>query len=209
MNTQRIKKKKSIADISLNALLIILAASVVFAVLYTIIANTMEKHIYPRKYSNFVEKYSAEFGVPENIIYAVIKTESDFERTAASSSEPPALGLMQLTEETYEWVSGKLKESPSAFEIYDPETNIKYGVWYLSYLYARFDNWDTAFAAYNAGPGNVSKWLKDEEYSSDGETLFYIPFKETRNYLKKVNKQTEIYRNLYYTSIEEIKEYEQ
>ena len=58
---------------------------------------------------------------------------------------------------------------------------------------------DPAFAAYNAGPGNVSKWLGDSEYSDDGETLSYIPFKETRNYVTKVNKAIEIYDRLYYS----------
>ena len=94
---------------------------------------------------------------------------------------------------------GQAEETPSAFDIYDPDTNIRYGVWYLSYLYGRFDSWDNAFAAYNAGPGNVSKWLKDSEYSSDGETLSYIPFKETRNYVVKVNRAIEVYDRLYYS----------
>ena len=180
-------------------ILTFLGVSIIFGVLYDVIIGIAEKKLYPREYSEFVEMYSAEFGVPETIIYAVIKTESDFVTNAASTATPPALGLMQLTEETYDWVASKLKETPSAFDIYDPATNIRYGVWYLSYLYGRFENWDTAFAAYNAGPGNVSKWLSDGEYSTDGETLSYIPFKETRNYVKKVNLAMEIYDRLYYS----------
>ena len=139
--------------------------------------------------------------MPETIIYAVIKAESNFDRTAVSSAEPPALGLMQLQEETYEWVASYLlKETPSAFDIYDPETNIRNGTRYLAYLYGRFGNWDTVFAAYNAGPGNVSKWLEDSEYSDDGETLKYIPFKETRGYVEKVNRFRETYERLYYSN---------
>lgn len=199
MNAAKNKKKKSLIDISFYVVLALLAAAILFGVLYDIIAGVTEKRLYPRRYSAFVEKYSAEFGVPETVIYAVIKTESDFNTNAVSPAMPPALGLMQLTEETYEWVAGKLKENPSAFDIYDPATNIRYGVWYLSYLYGRFENWDTAFAAYNAGPGNVSKWLGDSEYSDDGETLSYIPFKETRNYVTKVNKAIGIYDRLYYS----------
>ena len=200
MNVSKSKRNGSLGGISFYVIIALLAVAVLFGVLYDIIAGATEKRLYPRHYSEFVEKYSAEFGVPETIIYAVIKTESDFVANAVSPATPPALGLMQLTEETYEWVSGKLKEKPSAFDIYDPDTNIRYGVWYLSYLYGRFENWDTAFAAYNAGPGNVSKWLEDSEYSSDGETLSYIPFKETRNYVKKVNKAIELYDRLYYSN---------
>lgn len=194
---QRTTKKRSLFDISSYLLIALVVVSILFGVLYDLIAGATEKKTYPRDYEPFVVKYSAEYGVPEKIVYAVIKVESNFNQNAVSSA--PAFGLMQLTEETFEWVSGKLKEKPSAFAIYDPSTNIRYGVWYLSYLYGRFDNWDVAFAAYNAGPGNVSKWLDDSEYSSDGVTLDHIPFKETRNYVEKVNKAIKIYENLYYS----------
>ena len=199
MNVSRSRKKISLSSISILTLTIILAASVIFGVLYSIVVEAIEKRTYPRKYEEFVVKYAAEYGLPEKLIYSVIKTESDFDPSAVSHATPPALGLMQLTEETYEWVASKLKESPSAFDIYDPDTNIRYGTWYLSYLYGRFESLDVALAAYNAGPGNVSKWLGDSEYSSDGETLDYIPFKETRNYVKKVENAMEIYDRLYYS----------
>ena len=199
MNIQRTKRKKT--GISAWIILGILLAAIVFGVLFDLVATQIERQTYPKKYAEFVEKYSDEYGVPETIIYAVIKAESNFDRTAVSSAEPPALGLMQLQEETYEWVASYLlKETPSAFDIYDPETNIRNGTRYLAYLYGRFGNWDTVFAAYNAGPGNVSKWLEDSEYSDDGETLKYIPFKETRGYVEKVNRFRETYERLYYAN---------
>lgn len=197
MNTQRYKKKNSFLSISAGLLLVFLAISILFGILFDLIINKAEEGAYPRRYALYVSEYAESFGVPEAVIYAVIKTESDFDQNAVSSA--PAFGLMQLTEETFEWVSGKLKESPSAFDIYEPSTNIRYGVWYLSYLYGKFGSWDVAFAAYNAGPGNVQDWLEDSEYSSDGETLDYIPFKETRNYVEKVNRAIKIYEELYYT----------
>lgn len=191
MNKAMTRKKRNLI------ILVIAVISVIFGALFDHIMGSTEKNSYPREYSAYVELYAAEYGVPEAVVYAVIKTESNFNRTAISSAG--AHGLMQLTEETYEWVSSKLKEKPSAFDIYDPATNIRYGVWYLSYLYGRFESWDVAFAAYNAGPGNVSNWLDDSEYSSDGETLDYIPFKETRNYVEKVNKAIGVYERLYYS----------
>ena len=199
MNIQRTKRKKT--GISAWIILGILLAAIVFGVLFDLVATQIEKQTYPKKYSEFVEKYSSEYGVPETIIYAVIKAESNFDRTAVSSAEPPALGLMQLQEETYEWVASYLlKETPSAFDIYDPDTNIRNGTRYLAYLYGKFGSWDTVFAAYNAGPGNVSNWLEDTDYSDDGETLKYIPFKETRGYVERVNRFREVYERLYYSN---------
>jgi soluble lytic murein transglycosylase len=192
------KKKKKLINISFYAIIGIFIFAIIFGVLYDLIAGETEKKLYPRKYSIYVSKYCKEYGVPEPIAYAVIKTESDFEKNAVSSSDPPALGLMQLTEDTYEWIALLLGEKTTAFGIYDPSTNIKYGIYLLSFLYRRYENWDTAYAAYNAGLGRVDKWLTDPNYSKDGETLYYIPFTETRNYVKKVNKSREIYEKLYY-----------
>ena len=200
MNGTKIGHKKRGPAISFYVIIGLFLISIVFGILYTIISSEIEKQKYPRIYSEFVQKYSDAFGVPESIIYAVLKAESDFDKNAVSSSDPPALGLMQLTEETYEWVSSYLlKETVSAFSIYDPDTNIRNGTRYLAYLYGRFENWDTAFAAYNAGPGNVKKWLEDPECSDDGKTLKYIPFKETRNYVKRVNNFKKHYDKLYYS----------
>ncbi|MBQ8430848.1 MAG: transglycosylase SLT domain-containing protein, partial [Clostridia bacterium] len=60
------------------------------------------------------------------------------------------------------------------------------GTIYLKYLIAKFDNFYTAIASFNAGETIVRNWLKNKEYSNDGKTLFYIPYTETRNYLKKI-----------------------
>ncbi len=201
MNKSNSRRKKSIIDISFYVVMGIIAVAILFGVLYDVIVGETEKRTYPQRYSAFVTKYSADYGVPETVIYAVIKAESNFDKNAVSSADPPALGLMQLQEETYEWISSYLlkEEMPSPFDIYDPATNIKHGTRYLAYLYGRFENWDTAFAAYNAGPTKVSGWLEDPEYSDDGKTLKNIPYKETRNYVKKVNDFKEIYERLYYS----------
>ena len=79
----------------------------------------------------------------------------------------------------------------------DPETNIRIGTWYLKFLTDRYDNTSTAAAAYNAGHGNVDKWLKNTEYSYGGNTLYKIPFEETEKYVKKVKRAYEIYKKLY------------
>ncbi len=182
--------------------LVVLIISIIFGFLFDIICTAIEKRIYqkPDEYAPCVEKYSAEYGVPENLIYAVIKTESSFDSSATSSKG--AIGLMQLMPSTFEWLTKDiLREHLSAGMLYDPETNIKYGTYYLSRLYNRFGDWDTALAAYNGGEGNVSEWLADTRYSTDGKKLIIdnIPdeFSETEGYVKKVNKAFDKYKKLY------------
>ena len=182
--------------------LLILIISVILGFLFDLICTAVEKRSYPKpdEYVSFVEKYSAEYDVPEEIIYSVMRTESSFDSSAVSSKG--AVGLMQLMPTTFEWLTKDiLREHLSVGMLYDPETNIKYGTYYLSRLYNRFSDWDTALAAYNGGEGNVSEWLADSRYSSDGKKLIIdnIPreFKETKNYVKKVNKAVEKYKKLY------------
>ena len=78
--------------------------------------------IYPREYSEYVEKYSAEFGVPESIIYAVIKAESNFNKNVVSTSG--AIGLMQLMENTAVEAGDKIGEEVSVKSIIFPKFNL-------------------------------------------------------------------------------------
>jgi soluble lytic murein transglycosylase len=105
---------------------------------------------------------------------------------------------MQLMPTTAEWLKEKYSLSIDATQLFDAETNIILGTCYLSYLLEKFDNSvPLALAAYNGGEGNVQKWLNNPEYSSDGKTLTYIPFEETRNYVKKVTTYYELYQKVY------------
>ncbi len=177
-------------------ILTILALSVVIGFVFQLVCDRIDRSNYPQKYSEFVEKYSVEYGVPEYIIYSVIKVESGFD----SSAESPAgaVGLMQLMPETFRYLVAELKEDYKADLIYGPETNIRYGTYYLSKLYLKYQNWDTVYAAYNGGETNVDEWLADKECSEDGETLDKIPFPETKKYVAKINRATDVYMRLYY-----------
>ena len=191
-------KKGRARRFTAKAVILTLLMAILCGLTLDLLLTEIEKKAYPREYLEEITLASEEFGVPEYIILSVIKTESNFEKTAVSSA--PAYGLMQLTEETYFWIGNDmLRENPSAFDIYDPKTNIRYGTYYLSFLYRKYGSWDTAFAAYNAGPGNVNEWLTDSEISDGNGNLVNIPFKETRNYVKKVNAAIEKYEKLYYT----------
>ena len=150
--------------------------------------------IYPKKYSVYVTKYSKEYNLDENLVYSIIKTESKFNEKAHSRAG--AKGLMQIADVTKDWAIERL-DLDKDIDIYDPETNIKIGCWFLNTLYKEFGKTDLVIAAYNGGTGNVKKWLMDENYSKDGENLHEIPFSETNGYVTKVKKNYEQYKKLY------------
>ena len=124
-------------------------------------------------------------------ILAVVKVESNFDPTAIS--DKGAKGLMQIKEETFLFVSRKFGLDYDVDDVFEPAKNIEVGVLYLEYLYEKFGGVDVALCAYNAGEGNVSEWLKDKKYSSDGKSLDDIPFGETKNYLSKIKFYERIY----------------
>lgn len=177
-----------------TVLLISLSALLVFTVFFAS-AKSIMKIIYPLRYTEYVEKYSAAFGVDKNLLYAVIKTESSFKPEAVSDAG--AVGLTQITPETFEWLKTKLGEENKNLTLTDPETSVKYGAFFLSYLLDEFGITDTAVAAYHAGRGRVNEWLADSEISPDGKNLAVIPISETAHYVEKINKALNIYNNLY------------
>ena len=151
------------------------------------------KTAYPMVYSDYVLKYAEEFDVDSSLVFSVMKNESGFDKNAYSNKD--AVGLMQITNKTAKWIADNLNLSDYCLS--DPETNIKFSCWYLGYLKGKFLNLHTAIAAYNAGEGNVCKWLKDDAHSIDGVNLFNIPFHETDIYVKKVMNTYKIYEKLY------------
>lgn len=160
------------------------------------IPNAMKK-IYPLKYSEIVHKYSEEYNIDPYLLLAVIKAESNFDPYAVSHKS--AYGLMQVTSTTGEWIAEQMKiKDFKISRLYEPEDNIAMGCWYIDNLRKEFgNNMDIVLAAYNAGRGNVQKWLADKEYSKDGKNLHYIPFKETDKYIKKIKVNYKIYKWLY------------
>lgn len=148
---------------------------------------------YPVKYKTEVVKASEEFGLDKFLIFSMIKTESGFNEKAVS--DKGAIGLMQITEKTGEYIAEKL--GATDYDLKNAEDNIYFGCYYVKYLITRFKDLNVALCAYNAGEGNVSLWLLDERYSLDGETLKDVPFKETKEYVDRVNKTLIKYKKLY------------
>lgn len=155
------------------------------------------KIIYPLKYSDHIANYSKEYDVDKYLVASIILIESKYYKDAKSHKD--ARGLMQITPSTGEWIAKQIGiEKYNSDMLYDPKANIRMGCWYINNLKKQFNNnMDLVLAAYNGGSGNVSKWLKDERYSIDGLNLKDIPFEETKNYVKKVNKHYKIYKKLY------------
>jgi len=133
---------------------------------------------------NYVEKHSNDKPFSVSLVLSVIKVESNFNADAVSSKN--AKGLMQIKDDTFEFVCEKYDLDLSGSDIFDAEKNIIVGITYLGYLYEKYKDIDLALCAYNAGEGNIDKWLSDKRYSSDGKELENIPFKETDDYIKKI-----------------------
>lgn len=156
----------------------------------------IKEKFFPYKYREYVDKYSIQYNLDPLLVLAVIKTESKFDDDAHSHKN--AVGLMQITVDTGEWAAKEMGYSTfSKEDLYDEEYNIKMGCWYLKRLSDTFNDLDLAIAAYNAGPTNVQSWLDNEKYSSDGRSIDYIPFGETKKYVDKVNTYYNIYEYLY------------
>lgn len=186
------RKQKALFKIGLLFLLFAALVALVTAVTY----RSMLKAFYPMKETALVERYAAENGLDEALIYAVIKTESDFDPEAVSAAK--AKGLMQLTLPTFQWLQSKTGEKLSGDALFDKETNVRYGTLFLRLLKEEFGTTQEILAAYHAGRGQVNRWLKDPDVSQDGKTLDQIPIPETAHYVKKVTNAINRYRNLYH-----------
>lgn len=157
--------------------------------------NIAMRYIYPLEMTDYVEKYSEEFGVDQSLVYAIIKCESGFEPGAKSSAG--AVGLMQLTEETFNDVRQMVddgEEYTFSEDATDPEINVRYGTRYLKFLLEFFDGDKVAaIAAYNAGMGNVKEWMGGKPTLNVED----IEFEETKSYVKKVLTAEQKYLSLY------------
>ena len=151
---------------------------------------------YPLAYREYIQRYAADQGLEPAYMAAIIMSESSFRPDATSNVN--AQGLMQIMPETGEWIAGKFNDAYAEGCLYDPETNIRYGCWYMGFLIDRY-NGDKACAsaAYHSGQGTVDGWLKDPAYSADGRTLSVIPGENANTYVERVLNFYEKYKEIY------------
>ena len=163
------------------------------------IPGKIKKTIYKKEYSEYVSKYSEKYGVDENLIYALIKAESNFNEKAHSTKD--ALGLMQLMESTAKDIVKKTDLEISSNNIreslLDSEININLGTKYLSILIEKYKNIEIAITAYNAGIGTVDTWIEKGIIKADGTDIEDIPYRETNNYVRKILRDYKIYKKMY------------
>lgn len=182
-----------------KTLFVIILAAIVLLGAFAVphIYDGVMDFIYPLRHEDIVKKYAEKYELDPYMVLGLIKAESNFVTDA--ESHQGAKGLMQLTNSTAIWVAEKNGiEDFDVASLADPETNISLGCWYIDYLLDAYDGDLTlALCAYNAGGGNVAKWLKNEKYSKDGETLDDIPFAETKKYVEKIEEYREKYKEMY------------
>jgi len=142
---------------------------------------------YPLRYPAIVRTYARQQRLDPALLAAVIETESKFSPTARSSAG--AIGLMQLTPATAEGIAQYTHGTKFRLsDLTNPDINVRYGTYYLRLLLDHYRNERLALAAYNAGKGNVDRWLAQHEG---------IQFADTRAYVDKVESLKTLYRRVY------------
>jgi soluble lytic murein transglycosylase len=169
--------------------------------------------IYPIHYQDEISIASSQSQLDPFLVTAIIRVESNFKSDKISSKG--AIGLMQIMPDTAEWITdlsaGSSKDIASRLTI--PEVNIQIGIWYVSSLQKQFEqrlatmesNQDRialVAAAYNAGPGNVNKWLQEGIWDGSYGELALIPFGETRHFVQRIlyyyKKHERYYSEIWY-----------
>ncbi|TQR45142.1 lytic transglycosylase domain-containing protein [Paenibacillus popilliae] len=156
--------------------------------------------MYPIAYEDEIRKYAAQYDVDPLLVAAIIRVETNFQ--AGRESRKGAIGVMQLMPETAIWAMEQLKMNNrwSLDELKNTaDPNILIGTWYLKSLHKQFnENWIAAIAAYNAGPGNVNKWIRNKVWDGSYDTAKQqIPYGETKLYVQRVIHYYDKYKNIY------------
>lgn len=183
----------------MKQLKIISSLAIIIVVLFSLIKvykiqDIVLKKIYPIKYEQYIEEYSKEYKLDKWLIYAIIKAESNFDEIAKSNSG--AIGLMQIMETTADELKKSLNINET-IDLCDAKTNIMLGTKYFSDLKKEYNNLELALAAYNAGKGNVKKWIESGILNNDGSNIENIPFKETNIYVRKIIQNYNLYKKIY------------
>ena len=183
----------------LTKIIIFLILLIGIAMIFDVPTKVM-KILYPIKYENFVDEYSKKYEIDKNLIYSIIKAESNFTENAESSKG--AKGLMQLMPNTAKDILKKMdnmniSEIEIETKLLEPQFNIEIGTKYISILIDKYKNKELALVAYNAGSGNVDNWIQKGILKEDGSDIENVPYKETNNYVRKILKDYKIYKELY------------
>ncbi len=172
-------------------IVIFLAAALLF-----VNREWLMNRFFPLTYSETITQYCQEYHVDYWLAMAVVREESGFDPNAHSSAG--ACGLMQLMPETAEWICQTINMDYEEDFLWQPEFNLRLGIWYLAWLSQQYDgNAVAAVAAYNGGKSNVDEWLSQGQWAGDLDHVADIPFAETRRFVQYVYESREMYIFLY------------
>lgn len=163
-------------------------------------SSWLARMMYPIHYQDDIRASASNYDVDPHLVAAIIRAETNY--TTGKVSKKGALGLMQIMPETAKWVVQQAGFEEVSEDILQSraDVSIELGSWYLQSLHKQFDqNQIAAIAAYNAGPGNVRKWLDSNKWDGTLASTDDIPYGETRHYVQRViyyyNKYKELYPN--------------
>ena len=149
----------------------------------------------PRAYDWLVVPAANRYGLDPNLLLAVMRVESAFQKHIVSYAG--AVGLMQIMPRTGQLIAHALgHEDFTPADLLDPKTNLDFAAWYLASLIRRFDGrLPLAIAAYNGGPHNVRRWMQENPEGMPLDVLLErIPFSQTHRYVRRVLVYYEAYR---------------
>lgn len=150
---------------------------------------------YPTPYQSAVMSYSQRFGIDPAWAYGIMRQESRFNPNAKSPKG--AVGLMQVMPNTAKEIARKLGETYSPSRLAEPDTNIRYGTYYLSSTQNQLDSSIVlATAGYNAGASRARTWQPEYGSLPADQYIESIPYVETRKYVKAIMENTANYNIL-------------
>jgi soluble lytic murein transglycosylase len=155
------------------------------------------RYAFPLPFRDSIERHSRAQSLDSLMVAALIRQESEFDPKALSRAK--AMGLTQVMPQTGRELSRVLRIRPYfTAMLYQPDTNLKMGTYYIRDMLNRFGGkWEAALAAYNAGKSRADTWLTWGEFREPAEFSETIPFTETRDYVQSILRNADIYRRLY------------
>src|SRR3954468_13726445 len=190
---RRVVRRRRVRAVLAAALL----AGLAFALAWPGFHHAVREIALPLRHEDIIRQQARDKGLDPALIAAVIYAESRFRD--GQTSQAGAEGLMQITPATAQMIARK--SGGVSFTVRDlgtPQVNIAYGSWYLRYLMGRYAGNETfALATYNAGEGNVDRWIGRARQRNEDLTIEAIPFSETRTYVQRVLTAERQYRHSY------------
>jgi soluble lytic murein transglycosylase len=164
--------------------------------------DSLRRLAYPSHYSRLVAEYAQHYDLDPLLLLAVMRQESLFDPDARSYAG--ALGLAQIMPETGKWIASQI--GPDDYRdslLLRPYLNLKYSAWFYDLLLNLYDrDWIAALVAYNAGPGNLSKWTGGEPIQDHDLFFETLPSQQAQDYVRTIYEHYYWYRQLYRTPAE-------